>query len=86
MGFLRTFLHRARFVVLIFPLYGVFSSFVQGCAGKVNYYITADSGGGGDAETPPPPGCDEPYYGYGYGTGCDDSYYGYGSGDCTPCP
>ncbi len=85
-----SFLSRVRLVALVFPLYGVCSSFVQGCAGMV--HPTSDSaainggkdGGCTDDDTPRA-------YGYGYGDGdaCDgDNPYGYGYGSSCEqaCP
>jgi hypothetical protein len=100
--YLRGFLARARVVALCFPLYGLVSSFAQGCGGGVHdgatsQHVGGDSGpdtGGGPGPGPGPDGgCIEEGYGYGYGYGLsdcdgdDDGYgYGYGYSGCHPCP
>ena len=74
-----SFLARARFVVLLFPLYGAFSSFVQGCSGAIR-------NGTGPNDSGVDSGCEESPY-HGYGTRCENAYgYGYGD-DCEKqCP
>jgi hypothetical protein len=53
-GRLRAFLSRARVVALCFPLYGLMSSFCQGCGGSVD-----------DRASGPDSSCSEEGCGYG---------------------
>jgi hypothetical protein len=71
----KSLLTRARYAFLLLPIYGAFSSFVQGCTGQILR-------SGYQAEA----GCTESPYGYGYGYEQCENGYGYGSGDCEPCP
>ena len=66
----RRFFSHARYAILLFPIYGAFSSFVQGCGGAI------ESHGSSSGEVH----CDDDTggaYGYGYG-------YEYGDDSIIP--